>query len=236
MTKVRPQGGIAVAKGVSTHDGLPARSFPEMPTTMNLTVLSSRTKSLTVASLVALASLIGTGIATAQPTDGPIVPGEITITPFIGFGFSGDLDSGTGAVGVAGGYNYNSKVSIEGEFSVLPSPELGGLTEADATVWAVTGNLLYHFVRRQFTPYAAVGIGFGHSGAEGTTPSVLPGGPPVPFENSSTKFVANFGGGLQRQFSDRLRFRGDLRYFFGGDLVPDYWRLSAGVTFVIPGN
>jgi hypothetical protein len=31
--------------------------------------------------------------------------------------------------------------------------------------------------------------------------------------------------------NDRMGFRGDLRYQFGGDLVPDYWRLSAGLTF-----
>jgi len=195
---------------------------------MNLTALSSRTKALTLASLVAVSSLLGTGLASAQPTDGPLVPGEITITPFIGFGFSGDLDSGTGVVGVAGGYNYNAKVSIEGEFNILPSPELNGLTEADATAWSLTGNLLYHFAKRQFTPYAVVGIGFGHSSAEGITPVVL-----TPFEDSSTEFVANFGGGVERPFSDRLRFRGDLRYFFGGDLVPDYWRISVGVTFAM---
>jgi opacity protein-like surface antigen len=198
---------------------------------MNLTALSRRTKSLTIASLVAVSSLLGASIASAQSSnDGPIVPGQWTVTPFIGFGFSGDLDSGTGLLGVAGGFNYNSKVSVEGEFTLLPSPELNGLTEADATAWSLTGNLLYHFVTTHpFIPYAVAGIGVGHSGANGKDPLTL-----LPFDNSSTVFVANIGGGLERQFSDRLRFRGDLRYLFGGDLVPDYWRVSAGITFVLP--
>jgi opacity protein-like surface antigen len=198
---------------------------------MNLTALSRSTKSITIASLIALVSLLGTGVAGAQSsTDGPIVPGEWTVTPFIGFGFSGDLDSATGALGVAGGYNYNSKISIEGEFALLPSPENNGAVEVDSTVWTLTGNLLYHFAKKNnFTPYAVAGIGFGHASVD-VNGTILAG----LVDASSTQFVANIGGGVERQFSDRLRFRGDLRYMFGGDSVPDYWRLSAGVSIVLP--
>jgi opacity protein-like surface antigen len=196
---------------------------------MNLTALSRQTKSITIASLVAVASLLGTGVARAQSADGPIVPGEVTITPFIGFGFSGDLDSATGALGVAGGYNYNSKISIEGEFNLLPSPENNGAIEVDSTSWSLTGNLLYHFTKKNnFTPYAVVGIGVGHSSVD-VDGTILQG----ILDASSTQFVANIGGGVERPFSDRLRFRGDLRYLFGGDTVPDYWRLSAGVTWIL---
>jgi opacity protein-like surface antigen len=198
---------------------------------MNLPALSRHTKSITIASLIAVSSLLASGVASAQSsTDGPIVPGEWTVTPFIGFGFSGDLDSATGALGVAGGYNYNSKVSIEGEFNLLPSPENNGVIEVSSTVWSLTGNLLYHFDKKNnFTPYAVVGVGFGHASVD-VSGTILP----VGFEASSTQFVANIGGGVERQFSDRLKFRGDLRYLFGGDTVPDYWRLSAGVTIVLP--
>ena len=35
---------------------------------------------------------------------------------------------------------------------------------------------------------------------------------------------------VERRIADRLAFRGDLRYFFGSNLVPDYWRLGAGLT------
>jgi len=48
--------------------------------------------------------------------------------------------------------------------------------------------------------------------------------------------VVNFGGGVERRINDRIGFRGDLRYFFGGDLVPDYWRLGAGLTFAVHGR
>jgi len=197
---------------------------------MNLTVLSRSTKSLTLASLIAVSSLFGTGVANAQSaTDGPIVPGELTVTPYIGFGFSGDLDSATGAVGVAGAYNYNSRVSLEAEFNVLPSPENSGAVEVESTVWSLTANVLYHFNKKNnFTPYALAGIGFGHStvDVDGTILEGL-------VDASSTQFVANIGGGIERPFSDRLKFRGDLRYLFGGDTVPDYWRLSAGVTWTL---
>jgi len=197
---------------------------------MNLTAPSRNMKSITIASLIALVSLLGTGVASAQSTDGPIAPGEISITPFVGFGFSGDLDSGTGVVGVAGGWNYNSKISIEGEFSLLPSPEINGAVEVDSTVWNLTGNLLYHFARKNnFTPYAVAGIGFGHASVD-VDNTILQG----LVDPSSTQFVANIGGGIERPFSDRLRFRGDLRYLFGGDTVPDYWRLSVGVSIVMP--
>jgi hypothetical protein len=37
--------------------------------------------------------------------------------------------------------------------------------------------------------------------------------------------------GFERAITEKIHFRGDLRYFFGGDLVPDYWRLRAGLRF-----
>ena len=45
--------------------------------------------------------------------------------------------------------------------------------------------------------------------------------------------MVNFGGGVEKPIRDNIHFRGDLRYFFGGDLVPDYWRFSVGLRFVI---
>lgn len=41
----------------------------------------------------------------------------------------------------------------------------------------------------------------------------------------------NQGGGVERAIRENIRFRGDMRYFFGGNLVPEYWRLSAGLRF-----
>ncbi|MCU1384128.1 MAG: hypothetical protein JWL71_2825 [Acidobacteria bacterium] len=49
--------------------------------------------------------------------------------------------------------------------------------------------------------------------------------------SSSTNLVVNFGGGVERSITDAIRVHGDLRYFFGGDLVSDYWRFGIGVSF-----
>ncbi|MQA31198.1 MAG: outer membrane beta-barrel protein [Luteitalea sp.] len=172
------------------------------------------------------------GAATAQPatqqtTTSLFNTGNWTVTPFIGVGFSGDLDSGTGAIGAAGGYIWSPRVSLEGEFNLLPSSEANVGVEVDSKVWSLTGNILYHFAGRIWVPYGVLGIGVGHGSVEVETNNPLLNN----FESSSTEFVANLGGGVERQLRERLAFRGDLRYLFGGNLVPDYWRASAGLTF-----
>lgn len=172
--------------------------------------------------------------ASAQPpaagqTTTTITPGHWTVTPFVGFGFSGDLDSGTGLFGVAGGYVFNPRWSFEGEFTMLPSPENSGLVEVESTVMTFAANALYHFSGRDWVPYAVGGIGFGHANAD-----VADDDPLINddlFDETSNEFIANFGGGVERLIGNNVGFRGDVRYFFGGDLVPDYWRVSAGITF-----
>jgi opacity protein-like surface antigen len=165
--------------------------------------------------------------AAAPSTTTVFSPGHWTVTPFIGVGFSGDVDSATGALGAAAGYVWSDRMSFEGEFNVLPSSEANGVVEVATKVWSLTGNVLYHFSGRTVVPYGVVGIGFGHASADlgtSTSPNV---------DSSSSEFVLNFGGGVERRWTERLAVRGDLRYFFGGDLVPDYWRLSGGVMFDI---
>jgi len=154
--------------------------------------------------------------------------GTWSVTPFAGFGFSGDLDSATGALGVAGGYGWSPAVTLEGEFNLLPSSENGGVVEVSSKAWSLTGNLLYHFAPRAFRPYAVVGLGFGHSSVDLDDASTVGA-----LNGASTEFVVNLGGGVERAIRENIRFRGDMRYFFGGDLVPDYWRLSAGLNFGI---
>ena len=123
-------------------------------------------------------------------------------------------------------------MSLEGELNILPSSENGGLVEVDSNAWSLTGNLLYHFAPRAFRPYAVIGLGFGHASAD-----VSPSTPGVAaLDPSSTEFVVNFGGGVERAIRRNIHFRGDLRYFFGGDLVPDYWRLGAGLRFGLGGR
>lgn len=163
---------------------------------------------------------------TTPQTTTTIDVGYWTVTPFVGVAFSGDLDGSTGVLGAAAGYVWDPRISFEGEFSLLPSSENSGLVEVDSRVWNLMGNILYHFTGRNWVPYAAGGIGIGHS-------SVDVDGDPIfeDFDSSSTKFVANFGGGVERLIRNNVGFRGDLRYVFGGNLVPDYWRASAGITF-----
>jgi len=196
---------------------------------------STTTRSLRLvrtAVIAAAAILAGAGTARAQAPQPPAITnlydeGHWTATPFIGFGFSGDLDSSTGALGVAGGYIWSSRVALEGEYNILPSSEAGGAIEVDSDSWSLTGNILYHFAGRHFVPYGVFGMGFGHGHIDPD-----PADPELSTVNTTSKeFVVNFGGGAEKTIRDRMAFRGDLRYFFGGNLVPDYWRASVGLTF-----
>jgi len=185
--------------------------------------------------------LAGAGTALAQPATTPqatgsglpvIDVGSWTVTPFGDMAFSGDLDSATGGFGVAAGYNWRPQISVEAEFSTLPSSETGGLIEIDSSLWTFTGNLLYHFAQRPWRPFGAVGLGVGHGSVDvdsnGTASGIV--------DTADSQFVFNFGGGVERQVHDRMAVRGDLRYFFGGDLVPDYWRLGVGLTLRVGGR
>jgi opacity protein-like surface antigen len=178
-----------------------------------------------------LASVVQTGYAAAQPgaaqTTTTISPGHWTATPFVGFGFSGDLDSATGDFGVAGGYVWDPRLSFEGELSFLPSSENSGLIEVKTHVTTLAANVLYHFAGRKFVPYAVAGIGFAHAGADVNSTSPLV----ASVSTSSNHFIANIGGGAERLIRGNTAVRGDFRYMFGSNLVPDYWRLTAGVTF-----
>ena len=174
-------------------------------------------------------TIFGAARASAQTSTQPplatsVVPeGHWTVTPYLGFGFSGDLDSATPAFGGAAGYAWNDRVALEGELNFLPSSEASGVIESGTKVWSLTGNMLYHFSGRHVVPYGVFGIGFGHASADVTAP-ITSG------ETSSTSFVVNIGGGVERSIANKLAVRGDVRYFFGGNLVPDYWRLSVGLN------
>jgi len=174
--------------------------------------------------------------ASAQGTSAaaPLQTGQWTVTPVVGTAFSGDVDSPTVVLGVAGGYNWSPKISFEGEFNVLPSSEQTGVVELDTRVWNITGNMLYRFSgNSHFVPYGAIGLGVGHGSA-----NVKNTGDPLlnSVSTSSNALVVNFGGGLERSLNDAIKVRGDLRYFFGGDLVASYWRFGIGVSFNVGGH
>jgi hypothetical protein len=167
--------------------------------------------------------------ATTPATTSLTAPGTWTVTPFIGTGFSGDLDSPSFVFGAAAGYTWTDRLSFEGEFNAIPNSEYSGLLELDNNVWSLTGNALYHFSGRRFVPYGVFGLGIGHGSLD------VDSDDPVlnSLDSNSNEFIINFGGGVERQIRDRMAIRGDLRYFTGGDLVPDYWRFAIGVTFQV---
>jgi opacity protein-like surface antigen len=171
--------------------------------------------------------------AAQSASSSPQVPqqaGAWSVAPFVGFGFSGDLDSAAGAFGVAGGYAWSPTITLEGELNILPSSENGGLVEVDSNSWSLTGNILYHFAPRAVQPYAVFGMGVGHSSVDADEVNGIPA---VNTDPSSTEFVVNLGGGVERALRHNIILRGDMRYFFGGDLVPDYWRLGVGIRFAL---
>jgi opacity protein-like surface antigen len=185
----------------------------------------------TLALMLTSAALTQTAAAqSAARTTTTITEGHWTATPFVGVGFSGDLDSATGAIGIAGGYVWSPRLSFEGELNFLPSSENGGLIEVDTSVGSFTANALYHFAGRTWIPYGVGGIGVGHSSADVDSNDPLL----ESLGDSSTEFVANIGGGVERALQNNTALRADFRYMFGGDLVPDYWRLSVGVTLGFP--
>jgi len=183
--------------------------------------------SLLIAIIAAFALAIGHPAAAQQPA-GTSTTGQWSVTPFAAVGFSGDLDSATKAFGADADYAWTDRVSLEAELNVLPTSEASGVFEFDTHVWTLTGNILYHFAERPFVPYGVFGIGYGHAGADLSSARELQLGN---IATSSNNFIVNFGAGVERALTDAVRLRGDLRYFFGGDLVPDYWRLGAGVSF-----
>ncbi len=107
----------------------------------------------------------------------------------------------------------NPRIALEAEFNVLPSSEFNGAVELSSNVYSVTGNVLYHFSERPFVPYALLGIGVGHGSVDVNSTIPLSG---IVLDTSSTNLIVNFGGGVERRIRDRMGFRGDLRYFFGG--------------------
>ena len=214
------------------HNFVPVRQFVRTTSAIALlgvaltsTAAAQQPQALTTAAEAPAAPSLTLGAQQPGQTTTTISPGHWTATPFIGFGFSGDLDSGTGLFGIAGGYVWNPRWSFEGEFTMLPSSENSGVVEAESTVWTLAANALYHFSGRDWVPYGVAGIGFGHAGVDLDDPIF------DDLDDSSNEFIANFGGGVERLIANNVGFRGDVRYFFGGDLVPDYWRVSAGLTF-----
>jgi opacity protein-like surface antigen len=196
-----------------------------------------RTPRLLVVAAAAVAAFALATPSSAQAirpatSPGPLETAHWSITPFLPVSFAGDLDGGTAGIGVDAGYNWNSRVSFEGEFLTLPSANEGVLVNVDASTWNMTGNVLYHFAQtteHQLIPFGVIGLGVGHGWTDlsASDPQLVALG----LSDSSTNFVMNFGGGVKHRLNDRASLRGDLRYYTGSDLVPDFLRASIGVGF-----
>lgn len=161
----------------------------------------------------------------AAPAPMPPEPEGFNITPFVGLGFSGDLENSPASFGVALGYGLTSRVAVEGDLSFAPGGEQGVITEFDTSVWSLSGNVLYHFSPDQnFTPYVAGGLGVLSGDAEVERVTGLVD------DDTSTVFAWNFGAGVKTAMSERWGLRADLRFFNGDDFAPDHWRLYGGVV------
>jgi opacity protein-like surface antigen len=161
------------------------------------------------------------------------------ITAFLGPGFGADLNNSPLSVGVAGAYNFTSRLAIEGEFAYTRSAQQGLLFDLDTGVTSLSANAIYHFADTGWVPYGAVGIGMlrGSTNLEDLASLGLTGSQVIALgldeDGSSTSLGLNFGGGVKRRVSDRVNFRGDLRYFSGDDLAPSFWRVYAGLGFLV---
>lgn len=186
-----------------------------------------------------VALLAAGGIAHAQTTQTtpsdpqpafmpmPPEPEGLNLTPFLGLGFAGDFENTPAAFGAALGYGMNSNLSVEGELYLAPGGTQGVLEEFDSSVWSLSGNVLYHFMRGDeaaVTPYVTAGIGLMNVDADVEDTGLVE-------DDTRTDFAWNWGGGLKTAMSDRFGLRADLRYVNAGDLTPDHWRLYGG--FVI---
>lgn len=186
--------------------------------------------------LIAVAFALATAPVWAQETTAPAQPPAqgtfspespesegFTITPFVGLGFAGDYENNPTAFGVAAGYGFTDRVSVEGDLYFAPDGEQGEFLAVDTNIWSLSANVLYHFTGENFTPYVAGGLGVMSADTNAEELGLAP-------DSTSTNFVWNWGGGIKSALSDRFGLRGDLRFFNGDDLSPDHWRLFGGVT------
>lgn len=172
----------------------------------------------------AFTTVVSTAPVFAQQTAPlPPEPEGVTLTPFIGAGFGGDLESAPFTFGAAIGYGLTERWAIEGDLYFQPDATEGQLVEFDTALWGLSANVLYHFTADRFTPYVAGGVGFANADTD-----LEDGG--LVTDDTSSKFVWDWGGGVKAALTDRFGLRADLRYFTGDELVPDQWRIYGGVV------
>src|SRR4051794_9241507 len=153
---------------------------------------------------------------------------DVTLTPFIGALFSGQLPSSKPSYGASLSAMGAGIIGAEFDFSWTPkfvdaTANTDSVTEAN-----VTGNLI-------------VGIPIGGTHGSTVRPYVVGGGGLLRatakesdfFDRlTSNDFVWDFGGGVLGTFNDHIGVRGDIRYFRTNSSENDYnfWRGTGGIT------
>jgi OmpA-OmpF porin, OOP family len=145
--------------------------------------------------------------------------GTLTLSPMIGgYVFEGNqhLDNGP-AYGFAAGYNFGKNWGGELSFHVIDSHSD---TEGDTDGYLLQLGGLYHFMPgKKLQPYVGAGSGF----------IVLD----KQTAETTTRFLAYLGGGVEYFLTDNLALRGDVRYIEVFGTTNSNFMYTAGVTWYL---
>jgi opacity protein-like surface antigen len=165
---------------------------------------------------------------------------EVTLTPFIGALFSGDLPDSKTDYGASATFMGGGIFGAEILFNYAPHFVPSGTTTPDVAQAGLMGNLMVGVpiggdTGKSIKPYVTGGIGLFRATAKKNDF----------FDRvTSNDFAYNLGGGVMAFFNDHIGIRGDLRYvrtlrddnnssdLFSlkkGDL--NFWRWNIGPSF-----
>jgi hypothetical protein len=185
------------------------------------------TRSIAIAGVMIISSLVAAASASAQEGPGPGKV-EVTLIP-AGATFFTAKDAGPGFrnynVAAAAGFNFNRIVGVEGELvgSFGLKQSLGDLLETVDTpnMLSYTGNVVVGLTRRALVPYVTGGLG-------GMT--VYSSRDLGIDSNLGTFFTGNAGAGVKwYQSGGRWGLRGDYRfqYVHSNDTAPTFFGQDA---------
>ena len=177
---------------------------------------------------------------------------EWVVTPYLGINLAGDVEFRRGGPGGSAGYfggrlgfefdfeRYNHFFKDEDVAHLVPNncgvgPAGEPCTDLNTDAMSFMGNVvvpLHSRGAKNWRPYAAAGLGVIHAWFDA---------PGDQYDTDQTNFASNVGGGVMYSLNDRVRLRGDARYFRAfvdenkreGGYFKDYGflRLTFGVTF-----
>jgi opacity protein-like surface antigen len=184
-------------------------------------------RSATFAAVVAL-MLVGLAPRTADA--------QVSLTPYAGATFGADAPTTKPTIGAALTF-MGDVAGFEVDFGYTPDffdEDEDVVLVGDSNVTTFMGSLLIGIGNRPVRPYGAIGLGLLRSRVDGGDL----------FDDVSTNsFGFNAGFGVTADVSDRVGFRGDVRYFrsledpeadddFDVEVGNfDFWRATGGITF-----